>query len=180
MKRCCVVVAEEGLCLAARVGNAVPGVSGGSACQRRGPRAHKPWQQSGPAGSPCLAVGSLWPFEGTERQPWCKSWQNPCPCSQLICSLGRGPNELIILRNWIWPVGQKLDKFLYRRKMRVHLVRELELVEMSLWHPKLGWRCCATSLHPWGQLHCRKQGTGVSQGCVRLWHRRAEGLFLQK
>lgn len=168
---------------------AVPRCTGGECspwCQwwqrvsAQGPKGTQALQQSGRAGSPCLALGSLWPFEGTERQPWCKSWQNPCPCSQLICSLGRGPNELIILRNWIWPVGQKLDKFLYWRKMCIHLVRELELLEMSLWHPKLGWRCCATSLHLWGQLHCRKQGTGVSQGCVRLWHRRAEGFFLQK
>lgn len=168
------VLAEDGHCPIAWMRNAVS-LKWWKWMSVPGPRGHtSPWH-----------TWMCWQplpcsLKGLVGQPWCKNWQNISPCSQLIWSLVRGPSEWIILRHQIWSVGQKLHKFLYRRKMCMHLVRDLELLEMSLWHPRLGWHCFAISLDLWGLLPCRKQGTAVSQGCVKLWHCRAEGFFLQK
>lgn len=156
MKRYFAVLAEDGPYLIVWMRTAVSHLSDGNACRCMDPGHTSPCYQSGCAD--CLLLGGSAHVKALMRQPWCQSWQNTSPSSQLICSLGRGPNELI--RNWTWPVGQKHDTFFYRRKMCVHPVRELELLEMSLWHPKLGWHCFATSLHLCGDS-CTVESRGL-------------------
>lgn len=150
-----------------------------------GPKVHvSPCHQTGCAGRcPTIGLSALLLGDQCTLVIWRKWWSSldvraakTLPPAHSWVGLGRGPNEWIILTNSIWSAGQKLDNFLCWRKICVHLVREMELLEMSLWHPKTGWHCFATSLHLWGQLQCRGQETGW----VSLWRCRAEGFFSQK
>lgn len=69
MKRYSVVLAEDGPYFLAWMGNAVSVPFKWWQCVSvHGPKGHtSPCQQSGRAGSPWLAVGSLWSFEGTDE-----------------------------------------------------------------------------------------------------------------